>query len=524
MTPADIINEANREPRPLRKLEGYRNISRWVEEEIWGHRLWSRQTPWLLFLEFLNVADFFNDRNALFAPLEGGKLPTYCLRDRLYLRNIVFNNSALERIASQNRNDEVKWEEWVHSMEEGAAHITDAEFSYLKKRFARFRDFANVVGLLRETAIIPASDKKRWLSRFLFPFGPSAIYRDLDAEGASDASNFGRTGELLYMMLARSEWANELAERLKSLMAPDLPGDRIVQRLLPSIGEPNRSASERVGGYLPYKRHPAYNRLASDWISILDLHLPSYDCFAHLVPLATLHILIYQLETAAAWLGRPEPHVVCEVIAPKPERIRELAVRSFINNDGLPRMAIHRVLDMFLESPEWIERMRLLESAPDSEKVREALELLEFRFWIRSTSLQDTLNVDDLIAKVHEDLDDKADNSTAAVHLEYGKQCGLLSRRGTRSIRYAPTDSLLKTLVLTNVPRRMELNDFLRILFKRYRFVFGPAEARQALGDFDYEESPFQANRSRLEERLRSMGMLNRLSDGLAYVENPAVI
>jgi hypothetical protein len=518
---ADIIDSSNVEPRPPRTLEGYRNISRWIEEELWGHRLWSRQTSWLLFLEFLNVADFFNEQGLMFAALQGGRLPTYRLRDRAYLRNILFNNSSLERIAARKVDDNAKWAEWSSYMKDGAEHIPEPDFAYVRKRFTKFRDFATVVDLLRDTAIVPKAETKRWLSRFLFPFGPSSLYRDLDAKGAADANNFGRTGELLYLMLTRSDRAAELAERFKLILSTGLPGDKVVQMLLPGTSDSERVADGRVGGFLPYKRHPAYDRLARDWIAILDLKLPPHDATAHLVPLASLHVLIYQLETASVWLGKEQPYFICEVIAPRMERIRELAGRSFLYNDGLPRMAIHRALDIFTESPEWQQLIERVEGAPDSEKVREASELLESRFWVKPTP-QDTLNIADLLSNLHNDLDDKADNSSAAVHLEFGKQCGLVSLRGTRKYRYAPTDSLLKTIVLANVRRRMELNEFLALLFENYRLVFGPTEAGKALSD-EYEETPFQANKNRLEERLRSMGMLNRLSDGLAYVENPAL-
>ena len=52
---------------------------------------------------------------------------------------------------------------------------------------------------------------------------------------------------------------------------------------------------------------------------VLRLNLPAQDAFAHLVPLAALHVLIYLLETASAWLDRKAPVFVCEVIAPKVE-------------------------------------------------------------------------------------------------------------------------------------------------------------------------------------------------------------
>ena len=29
--------------------------SMWIDEAIWGHRMYDEQTPWLIYLEFLNV-------------------------------------------------------------------------------------------------------------------------------------------------------------------------------------------------------------------------------------------------------------------------------------------------------------------------------------------------------------------------------------------------------------------------------------------------------------------------------------
>src|SRR5690348_9894442 len=42
---------------PAPNPQDHNRISPWVDEQIWGHRLWDGQTPWLLFLEFLSVAE-----------------------------------------------------------------------------------------------------------------------------------------------------------------------------------------------------------------------------------------------------------------------------------------------------------------------------------------------------------------------------------------------------------------------------------------------------------------------------------
>ena len=88
-------------------------------------------------------------------------------------------------------------------------------------------------------------------------------------------------------------------------------------------------------------------------------------------------------------------------------------------------------------------------------------------------------------------------------------------------MRYAPTDSLLKALILANVPTRMDYREFLALLHDRYGIVLGEREASQVLDPDEFDEKAFQANSARLERRLRTLGMLRRLSDACAYVENP---
>jgi hypothetical protein len=109
----------------------------------------------------------------------------------------------------------------------------------------------------------------------------------------------------------------------------------------------------------------------------------------------------------------------------------------------------------------------------------------------------------------------------ANVHRNYGRDVGLVSRRGTNRFRYAPTDTLLKALILANVERRMEYKEFLSLLFTRYGFVFGDREAECVLDGDEFDRKAFQANGERLEQRLGSLGMLRRLSDACAYVQNP---
>ncbi len=92
---------------------------------------------------------------------------------------------------------------------------------------------------------------------------------------------------------------------------------------------------------------------------------------------------------------------------------------------------------------------------------------------------------------------------------------------GTVETRYAPTDQLMKTLLFATVERRMEFGEFLANLFEKYGLVIGDREAERVLPADEFDRKAFQANARRLEQRLGSLGLLRRLSDACAYVENP---
>jgi hypothetical protein len=80
---------------------------------------------------------------------------------------------------------------------------------------------------------------------------------------------------------------------------------------------------------------------------------------------------------------------------------------------------------------------------------------------------------------------------------------------------------LLKTVVFATVSDRMEFQEFLQELYIKYGFIIG---AKQALTHFDAkkaEQDDFTMNEKRLEDRFASLGLLKRLSDACAYVENP---
>ncbi len=63
----------------------------WLEERFWGHRLWDQQSPWLVFLEFLCVAESAHRSQGLFDAAKSRYPFAYHPYLRLHLRNIMFN-------------------------------------------------------------------------------------------------------------------------------------------------------------------------------------------------------------------------------------------------------------------------------------------------------------------------------------------------------------------------------------------------------------------------------------------------
>ena len=491
------------------------NISPWLDEQIWGHRLWD-QSQWLLFLEFLTVAEACHREGRLLDE-QGNYYPLlFKPYKRMYLRNILFNNDESFRLAEQRLDSDSAWEAWLKWMAERAQGVHARDFSYLKGRFHSFEKFAALVGMLRRSNV--ESGGKRWTSRFVFPFGVNALYEDLIISASGTASrdyiNFGRTGELLYLMLCRCANAEELKPFLAAIFESRNPWNELLRLMQPDAAD---DLSTRGRSYLPYRRHATFDRFGEDWLRIFQLCLPGFDSFPHLVALGALHVILYQLNLALEWSEQPHRlHFICEVVAPKKTLVRELSADNYLKNNLLPAEAVEAYIDRIEQSDEW---QRALTEHAAFLKCRQVLEE-RVRWGADAEDYGGASEPHQLIRALRETALRGHRQHAANVHRSYGRDIGLVSRRGTNKLRYAPTDSLLKTLLLTNVSCRMELGEFLEVLFERYGFVFGDREAERVLAHDEFDKKAFQANAQRLEQRLGSLGMLRRLSDGCAYVEN----
>ena len=492
-------------------------IRYWIDERIWGHRIWDNQTPWLIFLEFMGIAESAHREGSLLDE-KGTYYPfLFHPHQRILLRNVIYNNHILPFILDRYPDNSRAWKAWIKWMEENARGVGKGDFRYIATHFSAFREFAKLISMLR-TSTVESESNRRWSSRFLFPFGSSCLYEDLNITATNKVSreyiNFGRTGELLYLMFCRSSSADMLSPHFERLVTNHNPWNTLVAHLQDADQD---HRDQRGRSYLPYTRHPSFDVLGEDILHLFDLDLPRFDGYPHVALLATLHLMLYQLTVSSELIGVARPPIVCEIVAPKKTLVRELSITSYQQNSQLSVQAVSVFIDSIGNTDEW----RAADSSPDGYSKCKELLLGKVR-WPRDTDDYDRAHEPDaLIKHLRQSALSRHRQHAGNVHRSYGKAIGLISKRGTNKLRYAPNDAFLKALILANVAERMEFKEFLQRVFVRYGIVIGEREASLTLDESDFDNKVFQSNATRLEHRLSSLGMLRRLSDACAYVMNP---
>jgi hypothetical protein len=492
-----------------------------VDERIWGHRLYDEQLPHLAVLEFLCVLGSNADMPLVEIPEE---IVRYKPQRQIRLRALLFNNPYVEAIRARSIPDADKWASWKEYFITDATGLEGGDMDYLRSAFSCFDDFAKAIELLRSSAF-EARSNKRWSSKFVFPFGPDALYEDLrfSASGASnDRRFFARTGELLYLMLCRAKGGQDLGKELvERLFDPAAPMNRLVRVLQ---GEPQSADSARDTGYLPPAFHPRFDRLCADWTAILSRDMPIYDALEHLIASAGLNLLLYFLERGKEQAGDSDPvEIVCEIVSRERTKVRALSGDSYQSNQALSVRAVRAAVESVRLSAEWSSAL----AADDPSAECAALMRDKFQ-WPPATPDDDEpdyskMSGDDLVRKLVEKAESRHEQHVGKIHAAWSKAIGLSSRRMSRRNRYAPNDRLLKTLVLSVVDERMQFDEFLQALRVRYGLVIGDAEGAHLVKSKLVDQEALSENRSNLEARLVGLGLVRRLSDSCSFVENPFV-
>ncbi len=498
-----------------------RSVDFCVDENIWGHRLYDEQLPHLTVLEFLGVLGSNMD-HPLRPHQEYGGSVMFRPQRQIRLRGLLFNNPYIESIAESTASDEEKWKQWFERFRQGATGNGDEDMTYLRRSFTSFDDFAKAIELLRSSSFESRSNK-RWSSKFVFPFGPDALYEDLAINAKGGMSNdrrfFARTGELLYLILSRAKRGDELGDILvRRLFDHQAPMNRLVRALQ---GMPQSAEEPRLSGYLPEATNNRFDQICDDWLSILDKDMPIYDALEHLIAITGLNMLLYFLERAKRVAGDDDPvEIVCEIVSKERTKVRALSGDSYQFNQGLPAKAVRAHIESIRLDVGWAAAESM--EFPDAERVK----LMRDRFQWPPTDAGDDedstdKSPDELVAKLVENALARHAQHVGKIHASWSRAIGLSSRRLSRRTRYAPNDRLLKSIVVSIVEDRMQFDEFLAEAKRRYGLVIGDAEGARLVDAKLVDQEELSENRTNLEARLVSLGLVRRLSDSCSFVENP---
>ncbi|MXW43593.1 MAG: hypothetical protein F4Z56_02535 [Candidatus Dadabacteria bacterium] len=493
------------------------DVNIWVDEAIWGHRLYNDQTPWLVLLEFLAVFQSRAYEGIALSETRRGNTQeefTYHIPRLIPLRQLIFNNPHVQHIENTQNSDGERWNSWLDQFSAGY------DYSYLRNRFSSFSRLARVIEFFQTTSIEPHR-QRRWSSRFHFPYGPYCLYADLpgNINGSPDRRFFARSGELLYLMLSRSGSGPEIAKLISDkLLRKDDPWNRIITALLPSGYHMNSDNVSSTIGYLPFQDRPEYSALAKTWLGLLQLDIPGEALLDPLMRLSALHMLLYMLRRANEEIGEinTEPKFVLEIASPRKTTLFELSAENF----GANRMLSTRAVRAYVESAKLDKGWgNALSARAPSAALRDYLTM---RYSWKPEDGTSSGSPDAIFDSLRDYAERRHQQHVAKVHAEWTRQIGLaVSRRGTGTW-YSPDDLLLKALVICTVDEgREEYNRFLEKLYDHFQLVIGVKEAERAFGTLPIDQNAFIQNTQRLEQRLGTLGLLRRLSDDCAYVENP---
>ena len=505
---------------PKKAVSNGKNIKFWVDEAIWGHRFYNDQTPWLVLMEFLSLFHHRNQDkdiqtlNEKYTVQEHENIQ-YTLPVSKPLRTLIFNAPHIHLMNLNGSSSMADWNDW-HSSVDGS----DADqFTQLRDAFHSPRQANRVVEFLYKTSI-ESKRNRRWSSKFLFPYGPDCLFADLDEGESNDRRFFARGGELLYLMLNRSADSSELAKAISDrLLRKDTDWNRVVRTINRlTSGDRKNTISLNSFGYLPFSERDEYDALAETWSAILRLELQGELLLDPLMRLSTLHMLQYMLKRAKEECGNSyRPKIVMEIASPRKSSLFELSSDCLKANRALSTSAISSYIRSKIpESKDWTGFNRNTDSRKLKKKIISTFHCKP-DIEINANSPQRILEqFIDLAVARHKQHVEK-------VHPEWSREIGLTAVRRGRGTWYSPNDSLLNALVLRICSgKRMEYHQFLCAAYEIFGLVIGVAEAEDAYnGKLPVDQQQFIQNSQRLEERLRFLGRLNRLSDDCAYVVNP---
>lgn len=489
------------------------NISTpFLQELLWFHRIKTDQDKELLTLEFLNLCASQASEDKLF----NADIKAIKYRKDMQVRNIIYNFPELESIVHSKDEESVKWKNIESALSSKDLPYT---YEYLQKRFESVDVFFTSVSLLRK-ASLGMSTKRRWTSKFLFPFSFETMFIDVDNRNDSfsmDRRFFSRGGEVLYMMISRAKNANVL-ENLMLEIFKNSKQNRRWDNLLATLRDDQHNiySNDTQLGFLSEDSHSVYDELVDDLISLLKSDISHNDMFEHFSSIASFYMVHFILTIALQYkksslLKSDDEKIVypVELLAPRSDHVRRSSRQIYKINEDLPLEALRKVFDGYMSS---------LENITDKEELVRRLDNELNYGSIDDYDNSDEFDLPEIKKDIWDEISKKAKGDLLAIHRILLKGTGLASVKKTNSYRYLASDEWLKTLVLINVESRMPFHEFVDKLYDKYGFIMSNKHSILLLET--YSENDYKKNESRLFERLRALGLLESKSDGYAYVVN----
>lgn len=514
-------------------------IQMWVQEAIFGHRYVEEQLPYMLVLEVLAICRVLendtssSDYNGLFKHPLGQENRHEIIQIPIIkseaLRYILFKDRSLDTIAKdQNLSPEERFACWIERLNKGYTSEVKSgyiNFSYLRKRFDdRFEDAHQAIRILQGLEI-DIYNNRRYTSRFLVPRGSSLILNDVDEKFTADRRFFGRGGELVYLMLSRSQHNESLATAVRNTFLSNKdPVDRIAAKLIPD--DPAGKITSATIGYLPMRHHPAYDRMAEDWLSILDLKkLPTPQKFEPLFRITALNMVRYFAERARTVAGNQniEP-IPLDMLGGRDADLRSVSKSCLQRHRRVIDDAVENYIRTRIEAQSgWQQAQSSWQQVSRATGSDNALELIEKTFdaggWRKDQ--KDVREPERWLSDFINDAKNRSRNNITGVIKPLGTHAGFVVARGGAGTWFSSSDDFLEPLVLAIVKEKpITISDFLARLYERYGLVIGPVEANRAYSSPPCDISSFEDNVRAFERRLTGLGYVKRLSDDCAFVSN----
>lgn len=497
----------------------------WIQEAIHGHRFNNDQEPYMILLETLSVCR----GHKLGTTLPSGSSHediTYKVPHQEKLRWLVFQERQLERIAADERILlDQKWCIWKRDVNRqyDPRNPDYDNFAYLDDRFRRrFDALLQAIRLIRSLEI-DVMHGRRWSSQFVAVTGPDLLFADFGGERgkwAMDKRFFGRAGELVYLMLNRSGYAERVQTLLdRRLLSPDDPMNRVAAAL--SDPSDKGEASTDIG-YLPLASHSSYERIASDWLAVLELErLPNDHLFDPLFRVTGLNLLRYLAERYAGTIGEADPEpIVADLTNGTDSGLRELSRETLQRHREAANRAVKAHVERCAEEDNgWRQAREANDRIVAGERLKELFSISE-----KARDLEEgraRCGPEGQLAALVSKACTRDHNNPYRYIPKLARNIGLATSRQRVGGWFAVQDAMLQTLVLATVTESLELSEFTAQLYDRYGLVIGPSEARKAYDRLPRDVRSFEGNLAALEGRLAALGLTKRLSDDCAFVHNP---